>query len=267
MSIAQNHRGEDNDSALVWRVTESGVWGPLELSTLDPAPDGWDYVVANDVSDQDAGVVIIVGQSNGNAVEWTVTLTDDGGLLAGSAAILSGNAEATATNNLGMACGSAEIDPQNFISEAVVWMAGIPLILDVGQSGSAAFPLDVNDNGVVVGTTSLYTEAAVWPSPDGAMISLEKFLKNSPFDSLTRAHAVNKSGEIVGYAANGCPDLPQLAAHIPDPRCNRIVGCFPRCSSQPVVSALVSYCPPPNVTLRRERPGNHAENPGDHRFA
>lgn len=187
--------GEET-SALVWRVTPDGVWGPLELEALDPDPSGADYVVANDVCDQDAdGVITIAGQSNGNAVIWTVTLSNEGGLLAGPSSILSSDANAHAINNVGIVCGNAAFAP----NKAAAWIDGIPMILDPGQSPYSATPYDVNGSGVIVGASVLQGEAVVWPSPADAMISLNKFLKNSPFDSLTSGEAVNTSGDIVGY--------------------------------------------------------------------
>jgi hypothetical protein len=183
-------------SPLVWRVTPDGVSGPLTLTTLAPDPTGFDVVVANDVSDQDqSGVVTIVGRSNGNAVSWTVLLSGDGGLLPGPAYILSYDAEATATNNLGLATGSAAFAPKS----AAAWIGGVPLVLDSDQLPYSAFPNDVNDSGLIVGSAGLVGEAVFWPSPNDAVISLGKFLKNSEFDSLKNAQAVNPSGDIVGY--------------------------------------------------------------------
>ena len=82
-------QGRITASALVWRVTEAGVKGPLVLETLDPDPDGKDFVIAYVVNDHVDGVVTVAGESNNNAVMWTVTLTEDGGLAGGSATILS----------------------------------------------------------------------------------------------------------------------------------------------------------------------------------
>ena len=61
-------------------------------------------------------------------------------------------------------------------------------------------PADVNDAGLIVGNAgTAIGEAVFWPGPADACISLNKFLKNSAFDSLKSAEAVNQSGDIVGY--------------------------------------------------------------------
>ena len=70
-------------------------------------------------------------------------------------------------------------------------------ILDRGRSDYVASPLDINDDGVIVGSAFIGI-AVVWSSPDSTMVRLDKFLKNSPFDSLSTAQAVSDSGEIVG---------------------------------------------------------------------
>ena len=153
-------------------------------------------VFANDVSDQDEnGVVTIAGQSNGNAVTWRVTLSNDGGLVAGTAEILSPNAEVQGINNFGIACGNAAFAP----NKAAAWIAGTPIALDTGSSPYSAIAEDVNDSGTLVGSSGIDSSAVVWPDPASTMILLDKFLKNSPFYYLREAYAVNPSGDIVGY--------------------------------------------------------------------
>ncbi len=195
----------EKTSAILWRVTSNGVWGPVKLEVLDPDPLGVNYVVANDVNDQDAnGVITIVGHSNGNAVEWTVTLSNDGGLLEGPSTILSSEAEIQAVNNFGIACGNAAFAP----NIATAWIDGTPMILDPGRSLYSAIPHDVNDSGVIVGESGIDSEAVLWTSPFDEMISLNKFLKNSLFRKLITAEAVSNSGDIVGYGL-----LDELGTH------------------------------------------------------
>ena len=87
-------------------------WGPLALSDTDPDPLGIDFVVANDVSDQDAdGVVTIVGTVKWKCSDVDSVLSEDGQLIPGPSSILSSNAEAWGTNNFGMVCGSAAFAP------------------------------------------------------------------------------------------------------------------------------------------------------------
>jgi uncharacterized membrane protein len=61
----------------------------------------------------------------------------------------------------------------------------------------------INHNGVIVGwgdTGQIAREAVAWPSADGPMIQLNKYLgRKSPFVKLVEACAVNDLGEIVGY--------------------------------------------------------------------
>ncbi len=183
-------QGRTRISAIAWRVVQGVASDPLELETVAPDPNGEDYVVANDVSQQDVdGVISIVGASNGNAVVWTVTLAENGGLLAGSTTILSNMGYARGTNNLGQVCGRAD-------SDGVVWTEGVAQVLN----GYPIDPYDMNDSGVVVGYSGpLPGEAVVWASPSAAKVSLNNFLRNSPFSSLALATAVNTPGDIVGY--------------------------------------------------------------------
>ena len=180
----------DGDTAIVWRVTEAGIWGPL---VLESDPDAEYEIIAEAVSDQVGGVVTVVGDSNGSAKMWTVTLTEEGGLELNSESILSSSGAAEGINNLGKVCGRA-------LGEPVVWIGGIPLILAGEQPPRyLGYPYDINDDGVVVGYTFI-TSAVVWSSPEANMVRLDKYLKNnSSLDYLNVARAVSESGEIVGY--------------------------------------------------------------------
>lgn len=194
-------------SAVVWRVTQGNdgpvIWGPLELETLDSDPAVTDFSVGNDVSDQDAeGLISIVGESNFIATDWTVMLDGTEGLVAESTSVLSVSGQAYGTNSMGVACGRSNLDPATSNTEAVTWTNGVGKLLDIGGADGVAEPLDVNDNGVVVGQAWLSTvssRAVVWSGPDASVVLLQNFLKgNSPFDLLEDAQAISESGEIVG---------------------------------------------------------------------
>lgn len=191
--------GDPADTALAWRVTEDGLWGPLVLETEIPDPNGTG-VSATALSDQGiGGVVTIAGVSNDKAMIWTVTLTGDGGLAFDTATNLSPTGQATGVNNLEIVCGNADLDSVNNTAEAAIWIGGAPIPLNVGASSWAARPQDINDEGVIVGYARPSQYAVLWAGPDANMVALDKFLKNSPFSFLTTAHAVSESGEIVGY--------------------------------------------------------------------
>jgi hypothetical protein len=197
----------DEQKALAWSFT-GGAWQYLELTTLgSPGEDQYGnpladraYAVAISDADPVTGVIMIAGQSNGNAVIWTVALDGNGSLLAGPAMILDPG-DASGINNSGTVCGSTGGD-------GVVWAGGGPadvLALDESQLPwglLTGLPMDINDNGVVVGDSG---HAVMWPNKDASLVVLDDFLprKKSPFSSLTAAHAVNGANEIVGV---GSPD-------------------------------------------------------------
>ena len=191
-------------SAVAWRVTQGNdgpvIWGPLELETLDSDPAVTDFSVSNDISDQDAeGLISIVGESNFIATDWIVMLDGTGGLVAESTNVLSFSGQAYGTNSMGVACGRSNLNPATSNTEAVTWTDGVGKLLDIGGADGVADPLDVNDNGVVVGRVFLpFPRAVVWSGPDASAVLLQHFLKNSPFDLLVDAQAISESGEIVG---------------------------------------------------------------------
>ena len=205
---APDATGHRRSSAVAWRVTQGPdgfpeISLPLKLDTLGSVPDVTDFSVGKDVSDQDAeGHISIVGESNFNATVWTVTLDESGNLVAGTTDPLFDSGSADGTNNLGVVCGRANLDPATENTEAVTWTDGVGRLLDIGGFNGVAQPRDVNGSGVVIGEAYSYStpssQAVVWARPNATMVQLNSFLKNSPFGSLTGAQAVSESGEIVG---------------------------------------------------------------------
>jgi hypothetical protein len=212
-----------DQKALAWSFT-GGKWVYLELTPLgDPGEDeqgtprpNQAVAIAVSEEDPDTGVITIAGESNGNAVLWTVMTDGSGGLLAGPTMILD-YGEAAGLNNTGTVCGTR----YNGGAEGVVWIDGGPAEpLDPYRVPSytnpqTVLPHDVNDSGLIVGGTSLGFSAVIWPNKDAALISLNDYLpkRKSPFSSLTDAWAVNESNEIVGNGSldGVSPLLPFLA--------------------------------------------------------
>lgn len=201
----------DEQRALAWSFT-GGVWQPLELPTLGNPGEGQygtpltdrAYAVAIGDADPVTGVITIVGQSNGNAVMWTVVLDSDGDLQNDSAMILDpGNA--SGVNNSATVCGASGGD-------GVVWPDGGQaklLALDESQLPwglLTGFPADINNNGLLVGESG---HAVMWTNEDAPLIVLDDFLprKRSPFSSLSHARAVNDANEIVGTGLDAGSDL------------------------------------------------------------
>jgi hypothetical protein len=194
--------GPRNVLAVVWRVTHTPdgpqIWGPLALDANSPDPGIAYFSFALDANDQaSGGEITIVGETNEGAVAWDLTLDQAGGLVPGLTRLLAETGTAYAINNLGIVCGRGNLDLSTTNTEPVIWAGDVGLLLKLDRTTTIATPLDINDDGIIVGFAGLGS-AVVWASPDAELILLEKFLKKSPFDSLSTAQAVNDSGEIVG---------------------------------------------------------------------
>lgn len=208
----------DEQRALAWSFT-GGVWKYLELEVLGSPEEGNQnraHALAISDEDVDSGLITIAGESNGNAVIWTVILDVNGALLAGPATILDLGAKATGVNNVGTVCGFGRVGTSSG-GDGVVWVNGGQaeiLALDTSKtwnSPHAASPNDVNDNGLIVGYN--FIQAVIWPNKDASLIVLNDFLprRRSPFGSLDLASAVNESNEIVGFGGFEELSLPFLA--------------------------------------------------------
>lgn len=190
--------GGDAVTALAWRVTDGGVAGPYILPTPAPAAES-NYNVARAARDRNsAGIVEIVGESNGRAVIWSVAPAVDGGLTIGPVQVLEVNGSARGVSPTGLICG-------NDARDAVVWSGDEKSVLNRDDRRFlTGLPHGINDDGLVVGIAhepfSGIAHAVVWHGPDGAMTDLDRFLTGkSPFAYLQFATAVNDAGAIVGY--------------------------------------------------------------------
>lgn len=211
--------GANGSQAVVWyRVNgqySQLVLPPLGATELDAdgqlLPDWSEAHAINNVNES-SGAITIVGQSNGNAVLWMVTPDADGILFVAAAMILDPSAWARGLNNKGDVCGTRN-------TAGVVWVDGgtsFPLTPTYSQYGNPqnVHPVDINDNGLIVGYDVVPSHAVFWPSKDAAPILLENFLakgKSTNFDYLEFAFAVNRRNEITGYGKYNGIEIPFLA--------------------------------------------------------
>ena len=144
------------------------------------------------------------GQSTA-AVAWTVQSLPDGTLAIDPLPriVEAGDVHAHGVNDGGTICGDA-----GWPTEAIVWTENASQTLNLARKLVDASAQDINNSGTIVGwgsTGVIDNKAAVWPSADGSMVLLDKFLprKSPPFDSLKEAAAVNELGEIVGVGRDG----------------------------------------------------------------
>jgi uncharacterized membrane protein len=187
----RSQRGSES-RAVAWRVSEIGIFGPIEL----PTPE---FASAAAVNDNDAdGRAEIVGAfrdaafSVTAAVVWTVQSNGDGTLMIDPPRheLLDVLARANGINNLGEICGDDWTETTT--SEAAVWASDSSQVLDRARDVHAAWAADINDSGVIVGTGDYWKKftqahrAVVWPGASRAMIMLNEFLDSDlPFTGLT----------------------------------------------------------------------------------
>ena len=215
--------GANGSQAVVWyRV--NGQYKQLVLPPLgdpgrdafgQPLPD-WSEAHAINNLNPGSGAITIVGQSNGDAALWMVTPDADDILFVAGALILDPGAWARGLNDKGDVCGTrGNIWPFS----GVLWSGGGPteyLTPTYSQYGNPqnVTPLDLNDNGLIIGYDVVPSHAIFWPSKDAAPILLESFLakgKSANFDYLDFAFAVNRRNEITGYGTYNGVEIPFLA--------------------------------------------------------
>lgn len=212
--------GSNGSQAVAWHRV-NGQYTYLVLPPLgDPGLDAdgqplpnWSEAHAINNLNPNSGAITIVGQSNGNAALWTITPDADGVLVVAASLILDPGAWARGLNDKGDVCGT------NNSVGGVVWGDGgssTPLTPTYSQYGNPqnVTPVDVNDNGLIVGYDVVPSHAIFWPSKDAAPVFLEDFLakgKNANFDYLDFAFAVNRWNEITGYGTYNDVEIPYLA--------------------------------------------------------
>lgn len=201
--------GVEGWQAVAWRINwtgnQAGVSGPIELAT----PDGSLSLVGGISNNDENGYAQIVGHFSEAphvadptaAVAWTVESLPDGTLtLVDTRTVENGAVKALGVNDGGTICGEA-----GWPTQAVVWIGdeSWPLHLAQARDIVDGSTMDINNNGTIVGCGSsgmIDDEAVAWPSVDGKMVRLNKFVgRKSPFIFLVEASAVNDLGEIVGF--------------------------------------------------------------------
>jgi uncharacterized membrane protein len=202
--------------ALVWRLSATGVFGPIQL----PAQEFAGATAINENNDagfaQVAGTFYDAAQSTTAAVRWTVQSEKDGpSLVCSEYEVLDLNSRGFGVNNLGAVCGD---NLSVNAGEAVVWTAESTKVLARAKWFYGAHAFDINDRGVIVGYGDyhkMYTsgpQAVVWPSATGSMVRLNDLVyRGSPITGMYSANAVNHDGWIVGRGWDGANNAAFLA--------------------------------------------------------
>lgn len=200
-----------SNRAVVWRAASDDgtpiISGPFEL----PSDGDGSSSAAHAVNDSDeSGFAQIVGYrrstvpGEGGAFLWEVQSDSDG--TVSILTIPKGDGLPTGINNSGSFCGRligrSEVD-------ALVWSDDTVSVLDRGKGRNKvpeAWAWDIGDTGIVVGMAGTYVDsrACLWDGIDGTLTYLDSYLEpDSPVLGLTRATAVNASGDIVGQGPTG----------------------------------------------------------------
>lgn len=200
---------EATGRAVAWRINlvdgTPVVWGPLALPDLGTGSR------SDSINDNDAeGIATIVGKfetSATAAASWSVQSLPNGTLAVASIpGVLDLDAQAYGVNDSDAICGASFGIP----TEAVVWTGWSRRILNRASFVTKAWANDISNGGVIVGTGSYLRgfergeRAVVWPTANGSMILLDKYLASgSPFSHLTVALSVNDQGLIIGQGWMG----------------------------------------------------------------
>lgn len=155
------------------------------------------YVNSRAMAINDSGQVVGYGISSGttyHAILWqNGTATDLGSLS-------TGNSEALAINNAGTIVGYS-VDGSG-IDQAVVWQNGVMTTLAHLQSGGHTLAYGVNQSGIIVGRSDIYTaagwvdHAVLWQN--GTLVDLNKYLQAGSGWVLNYAIGINANGDITG---------------------------------------------------------------------
>jgi hypothetical protein len=215
-SVICGYSGSGNEfRALAWSQV-GGQWQALELQTVgDPIIDedgsplpGQAFARAISDADSETGLITIAGDSNDNAVLWTVSLDQTtGALTEGTVTMLesgSSNSIAWCLNNSGTAFGYIMgVEGVFWGVQGVFWENGggpVPLAEYKHMNlYGAGVPNDANENGMIVGYCRF--GAVLWATQDSPATLLDDFLqkRNSAFSGLYSSEGVNEADEVVGY--------------------------------------------------------------------
>jgi probable HAF family extracellular repeat protein len=111
--------------------------------------------------------------------------------------------DARALNNSGQVTGSAiEMQPQTDDGRPYRWTPGSGAVQIVGLSVGTAWGADINDAGVIAGTTQNGAgDVRAFISTGNSWVRLDSFPNTLAQDGYTRANAINSSSQVVGSAA------------------------------------------------------------------
>jgi probable HAF family extracellular repeat protein len=205
--------GASIDDASHFRPTvwPNGTPGPIDIGDLGGgAGSAWDLNAAG----------LVVGASKtafgvDHPFSWDGIKLKDLGTFGGN--LFDG--QARGVNDLGQIVGSASGPDGNggSFSHAALWQTNATIV-DLGTSplGSSSLALDINDAGVVVGTSN---GAMVWTQTNGMRDLIDLIQPNSGWTQLWAAEAINQDGWIVGLGMR--EDFPRehgfLLVPVPEP--------------------------------------------------
>lgn len=143
---------------------------------------------------------ILVGGGLKHAALWSGGKIIDLGVLPGG-----DSSQATAINSGGVVVGDSTTT--GGVTHAFRWANGVMTDLGTLPGGVESHATDINDAGQIVGWGATTQPNTIWPSPDHAFIYSGGVMKDlgnisSIFANFSHAHAINASGDVVGWGVN-----------------------------------------------------------------
>ena len=148
---------------------------------------------------QVAGHILVNGGAT-HAVLYSDGKITDLGVLAGG-----DSSYAYGINASGVVVGDSTT--KDGVVHAFRWANGVMTDLGTLPGGVESHASDINDAGQIVGWSVTTQPNTTWPAPEHAFIYSGGTMKDlgnlsSIFANFSRAHAINASGDVVGWAAN-----------------------------------------------------------------
>jgi probable HAF family extracellular repeat protein len=148
---------------------------------------------------QAAGYILLNGGLKHAAIYSGGKIIDLGVLPGGD------SSQATSINAGGVVVGDS--NTTGGVTHAFRWVNGVMTDLGTLPGGVESHAADINDAGQIVGWGVTTRPNTTWPSPDHAFIYSGGVMKDlgnisSNFANFSHAHAINASGDVVGWGVN-----------------------------------------------------------------
>ena len=169
------------------------------------------YVNSRALAINDSNEIVGFGISSGTT--YHATLWQDGAVT-DLGSLSSGNSEALGINNAGTIIGYS-VDSSG-VDEAVTWQNGVMTTLSHLQTGGHTLAYGINQSGVIVGRSDVYTiagwieHAVMWQN--GAVVDLNKYLQAGSGWVLNYAIGINANGEVTGMGTYNGLSTPFILA-------------------------------------------------------